>query len=155
MKPIATSSALVIAGLTFLLGLTFVVGLTFIAGLAVDAAWAADAVAPTMPGLGLRGRPFPQTEGPALYEAVCQACHMPEGAGGTGAAAYPALAKNPRLAAKVYPVTMILNGSKAMPSFKSVLTDEQVATLAGYIRTHFGNRYKEQVSVADVQALRK
>jgi len=137
MKLIAAFSALVFAGLT------------------VDAARAADAMAPSMPGLGLKGRPFPQTEGPALYEAICQACHMPEGAGGVGAAAFPALAKNPRLAAKAYPVTMILNGSKAMPPFKIVLTDEQIATLTGYIRTHFGNRYKEQVSIADVKALRK
>nr|UXE44234.1 hypothetical protein Hi04_10k_c1511_00023 [uncultured bacterium] len=115
---------------------------------------AADAMKPTMPGVG-QDRPFPQTAGSELYEAVCQACHMPEGAGATGAASYPALANDPRLKPKVYPIMRVLNGSKAMPSFKDVLTDEQIAAVVGYVRTHFGNRYGDKVSVQDVKGLRR
>src|SRR5579871_1149384 len=70
-------------------------------------AHAADAMAPTMPGVGLKGKPFPQTDGSALYEVICQSCHMPGGAGASGAGTYPALAHNTRLAAKAYPVVMV------------------------------------------------
>jgi mono/diheme cytochrome c family protein len=80
---------------------------------------------------------------------------MPNGRGAEGAAPYPALAKNARLAAKAYPVATVLNGSKAMPPFKSMLSDEQIAAVVTYVRTHFGNAYKDKVSVEDVKALRK
>src|SRR5580658_5914822 len=105
---------------------------------------AADAMKPTMPGVG-EERAFPQTQGADLYQAACQACHMPEGVGATAAASYPALAKDPRLKPKAYPITRVLNGSKAMPSFKSVLSDEQIAAVVGYVRTHFGNNYGDKV----------
>jgi mono/diheme cytochrome c family protein len=117
-------------------------------------AYAADAMKPSMPGVG-QSRPFPQTEGSDLYEAICQACHMPEGAGANGAAAYPALAKNARLKPKVYPITLVLNGSKAMPSFKDALSDEQIAAVVGYVRTHFGNKFSDKISVDDVKGLRR
>jgi mono/diheme cytochrome c family protein len=97
---------------------------------------------------------FTQTDGGQLYEAVCQGCHMPGGAGAAGAAAYPALARNRQLAAKGFPVARVLLGSKAMPAFKDLLSDEQIAAVVGYVRTHFGNAYKDKVSAADVRALR-
>lgn len=98
---------------------------------------------------------FAQTDGGQLYEAVCQACHMPGGTGATGAAAYPALARNRHLAARSFPIGRVLYGSKAMPPFKEILSDEQIALVVGYIRTHFGNAYKDRVSAADVKALRQ
>jgi len=115
---------------------------------------AADAMKPTMPGVG-QGQAFTQTDGAALYEAICQACHMPAGAGGSGAGSYPALARNTHLKAKVYPITKVLYGSKAMPPFKGQLSDEQIAAVVGYVRTHFGNRYTDRISPADVKALRQ
>ena len=116
---------------------------------------AADAMAPTMPGVG-EGKAFPQTQGGAdLYEAACQACHMPEGVGATAAGSYPALAKNPRLMPKAYPITRVLNGSKAMPAFKSALSDEQIVAVVAYVRTHFGNHYSDKISLEDVRALRQ
>jgi len=122
---------------------------------ALPATYAADAMKATVPGVGQSARPFTQTDGGELYQAICQACHMPEGAGGVGAAGYPALAKDARLKAKAYPITLVLNGSKAMPSFKGVLSDDQVAAVVGYVRTHFGNRYNDKISVDDVKALRQ
>jgi mono/diheme cytochrome c family protein len=113
----------------------------------------ADAMKPAMPGVG-QSRPFPQTQGDELYEAICQACHMPGGAGASAAGSYPALAKNPRLKPKAYPITRVLNGSRGMPPFRDALTDEQIATLVSYVRTHFGNHYNDKVTSDDVKALR-
>jgi mono/diheme cytochrome c family protein len=119
----------------------------------VPRAHAADAMTPTVPGIG-DGKAFPQTQGADLYEAVCQACHMPEGVGATAASSYPALAKNPRLLPKAYPITRVLNGSRGMPAFKSALSDEQIVAVVGYVRTHFGNHYADKISPEDVKALR-
>jgi mono/diheme cytochrome c family protein len=117
-------------------------------------AHAADAMKPAMPGVG-EGGAFPQTQGADLYQAACQACHMPEGVGATAAASYPALAKNSRLKPKVYPITRVLNGSRAMPSFKGVLSNEQIVAVITYVRTHFGNNYTDKISLEDVKALRQ
>jgi mono/diheme cytochrome c family protein len=103
----------------------------------------------------LMGIQFTQTGGGELYEAVCQGCHMPGGTGATGAAAYPALARDRRLAAKGFAIARVLEGSKAMPAFKDLLSDEQIAAVVSYVRTGFGNAYKDKVSAADVKALRQ
>ena len=97
---------------------------------------------------------FTQTGGSELYETLCQGCHMPAGAGATGAASYPALAKDRHLAAKGFPIGRVLYGSKAMPPFSELLSDAQIAAVVSYIRTHFGNAYPGPVSEADVRALR-
>jgi mono/diheme cytochrome c family protein len=97
---------------------------------------------------------FPEQGGAAIYKGVCQGCHMPDGAGATGAASYPALAKNPRLATAAYPIAMVLGGHGAMPSFRAALDDEQVAEVVAYIRTSFGNAYAGKVTAAQVKALR-
>jgi mono/diheme cytochrome c family protein len=119
-------------------------------------AYAAESMPPTSPNhASLMGASFTQTDGSELYQSICQGCHMPNGTGATGAAAYPALAKDPRLAAKSFPVIRVLNGSKAMPPFKTMLTDEQIVAVISYVRTHFGNTYKDKLTVDDVKALRK
>jgi mono/diheme cytochrome c family protein len=100
---------------------------------------------------------FLQTDGGALYRAACQVCHMPDGQGGSGAASYPALAHDPRLAAAEFPIVRVLHGSKAMPSFAGVLSDAQVVAVVSYVRTHFGNDYKDKkdkVTVDQVRSLR-
>ena len=97
---------------------------------------------------------FPQQTGEDLFRNICQGCHMPDARGAIGAGAYPALAGNPRLAASIYPITVVLHGQRAMPPFSESLTDEQVASVINYVRTHFGNRYKDQVTPAAVAARR-
>lgn len=92
--------------------------------------------------------------GEALYREVCQACHMPDAKGAAGAGAYPSLAANPKLAAKTYPVLVVVNGLRAMPSFGSLLSDRQIADVVNYTRSHFGNRYTDAVTPDEVQALR-
>jgi mono/diheme cytochrome c family protein len=102
---------------------------------------------------GDRTRFMPQS-GEALYAAVCQGCHMQGGVGAVGAGAYPALANNPRLAVPRYALSMVINGRKGMPPFGSLLTDEQVAAVVTYVRTHFGNDFADEVTAAGARALR-
>ncbi len=49
---------------------------------------------------------------------------------------------------------MVLSGNGAMPGFRGMLTDKQVAEVTAYVRTHFGNQYDDPVTDADVKALR-
>ena len=88
--------------------------------------------------------------GQQVYEAVCQACHMADAKGGTGAATIPALAANPRLAAPAYAVSMVVRGQGAMPGLSGNLDDSQIAAVVTYVRTHFGNGYAKPVTAADV-----
>jgi mono/diheme cytochrome c family protein len=98
---------------------------------------------------------YPQQSGEELYKGVCQGCHMPNAQGAVGAAAYPALAGDTRLAAAIYPLTVVLNGQRAMPPIGADLSDDQVANVVNYIRTHFGNHYKDTVTAAAVKAARR
>jgi len=97
---------------------------------------------------------FPEQTGEELFHHVCQGCHMPDAKGATGAGAYPALASNPRLAAAIYPITVVLHGQRAMPMLSQSLSDEQVANVVNYVRTHFGNHYKDVITPAAVAARR-
>jgi mono/diheme cytochrome c family protein len=98
---------------------------------------------------------YPQQSGEELYKGVCQGCHMPAAQGAVGAGAYPALAGDIRLAAGIYPLTVVLNGQRAMPPIGADLSDEQVANVVNYIRTHFGNHYKDAITPAAVKAARR
>jgi mono/diheme cytochrome c family protein len=124
-------------------------------------------------GLGLTPQPAlaagensPDTiDGGQLYEQICQGCHMPGGNGAVGAGYYPAFAGNPNLASAQYTALVILNGRRNMPSFGDgnlvgeltwfgvMLNDEQVASVANYIRSQFGNNFEDRLSAADVKAL--
>ncbi len=89
-------------------------------------------------------------EGRQVYEQICQACHMADAKGGGGAgAAIPALAGNPKLADKDYPITLLLKGRGGMPWFTDMLTPEQMAAVLTYVRGHF-NAYPDPVTVADI-----
>lgn len=93
-------------------------------------------------------------DGAAVYRAACQVCHMPDGRGAVGAAAYPALAENARLESAPYAITLVLRGQRAMPGVGRFLTDAQVAAVVGYIRTGLGNGFDGAVRPEDVTALR-
>ena len=97
---------------------------------------------------------FMAQTGEALYADICQGCHMPEGAGAAGAGAYPALARNPKLASAGYSVAMVTSGRAGMPPFGALLTDQQVAAVVNYVRSHFGNEFGDTVTEADVRAAR-
>jgi mono/diheme cytochrome c family protein len=97
---------------------------------------------------------LPQQGGEALYKGICQDCHMPDGRGAIGAGQYPALAKNPKLAEPGYPLTVVTHGLKSMPAFGGALSDQQIADVINYVRSNFGNAYKDKVKPEDVKTNR-
>jgi len=109
------------------------------------------------PGMGGALMPrghFIQTDGAALYHAICQGCHMPDARGARGAGMYPALAANPKLASVAFPVLTVLQGRRGMPGFGDSLSDEQVAEVVNFVRSHFDNHFTDSVTSADVERLR-
>jgi mono/diheme cytochrome c family protein len=98
---------------------------------------------------------FPQQDGAALYQAICQGCHQANAQGAVGAAAYPALARNIKLASAAYPVYTVLQGRKGMPPLANYLSDGQIAAVVNYVRTHFGNDYADTVSEEMVRTARE
>jgi mono/diheme cytochrome c family protein len=118
---------------------------------------------------GIRNDALLKTDsGARIYAHICQACHMPNGQGAVGAGRYPAFAHNPTTSSASYMALTILHGRRNMPAFAPKdpgdsesesfidpvwLSDEQIASVINYIRTHFGNDYKDAITAADVKAL--
>jgi mono/diheme cytochrome c family protein len=126
----------------------------------------AAAVAPVRAeGTGMFGATkLDTTAGVEIYHQICQGCHIPDGQGATGAGKYPALARDKALASRRYMALTILEGRRNMPAFAKndavgffftapSLTDEQVAAVINYVRTHFGNHYKDPITAPEVKAL--
>jgi mono/diheme cytochrome c family protein len=97
---------------------------------------------------------FTEQSGEQLFANVCQGCHMPDAKGAAGAATYPSLAGNKNLEAGGYPVYVVVRGQRAMPAFGAMMSDDQVAAVVNYLRTHFGNDYKDAVTAEDVKVVR-
>lgn len=97
---------------------------------------------------------FHEQTGEALYRRVCAGCHMSKGEGAAGAGSYPALANNPKLAAGEYPIFVVLKGFNGMPPVGASMSDEQVVNVVNYIRTNFGNKFDNPLTVEDVAAAR-
>ena len=100
------------------------------------------------------GRQFNEQTGETLYANLCQACHMSDGKGAVGAGHYPSLVRDEVLKVNGYAVSLVLRGHKAMPPFGRMLSDDQVAAVVNYIRTHFGNDYADAVTAQDVKDAR-
>jgi mono/diheme cytochrome c family protein len=100
------------------------------------------------------GYRFTETAGDDLFASACQGCHMPTGNGAVGAGSYPALAGDKNLEAKGYPVYIIVRGQRAMPPIGDLMSDDQIAAVVNYVRTHFGNQYGDAVTAEDVKAVR-
>lgn len=98
---------------------------------------------------------FSTASGEQVYRTVCQSCHMPAGEGALGGSEYPALAGNPKLAAAPFVAMMVLDGRAGMPGLGQMLSDQQVAEVTHYVRTHFGNDYPEAMTANDVKAMRR
>jgi mono/diheme cytochrome c family protein len=50
---------------------------------------------------------------------------------------------------------VLLDGLRGMPPLGRMMSDEQVADVVNYVRTHFGNSYADALSPADVAAARR
>lgn len=103
-------------------------------------------------------------EGAELYRLICAGCHMPDARGAKGGGYYPALARDPALSSKTYAARVLVFGRSNMPAFGSkyavglffdpvTLSNEQIASVINYVRTHFGNRYKDTLTAAEVAAV--
>jgi mono/diheme cytochrome c family protein len=97
---------------------------------------------------------FTESTGEELFASACQGCHMPDGNGAVGAGTYPSLAKDSNLEAGSYPVHVVVRGQRAMPPVGAMMSDAQVAAVVNYVRTHFGNQYRDAVSADDVKLVR-
>ena len=103
--------------------------------------------------------------GADIYSHICQGCHMAQGQGAVGAGHYPNLAGNSALVSWQYVALTVLNGRKGMPAFGVPgdppifpfgavrLSDAQVADVVNYVRSHFGNKWKGNVTGDQVAAL--
>ena len=95
-----------------------------------------------------------------LYIDNCATCHQPHGTGIAGAV--PPLAGNPAVTAREpYDViAAVLEGLPAggtygpMPSFAGRLSDDEIADLANYVRTSWGNRADPNASARMIAAWR-
>jgi mono/diheme cytochrome c family protein len=92
----------------------------------------------------------PPTGGQVFMGAHCNICHGQMGSGGAG----PALRNNRMLAVTDYVVAQILLGRGIMPSFADQLSDAEIAAVATYIRTSWGNR-AGPVDAAKVASIRQ
>jgi len=128
--------------------------LALIAAAAVGwAALADDAAGKSAPMS--RGWVFSEQGGADLFANVCAACHQPDAKGAAGAAAYPPLAADKKLASADFMLTVLFSGLRGMPPLGRMMSDEQVADVVNYVRTHFGNNYASALSAAQVSAARR
>lgn len=93
--------------------------------------------------------------GEKVYAANCVACHQATGKGVPGA--FPALDGSAIVAGdKNAQIHLVLNGKNAMPSWKSSLSDTEIAAVITYTRNNWSNKSAENiVQPAEVVAARK
>jgi mono/diheme cytochrome c family protein len=75
--------------------------------------------------------------GTEVYAIYCAACHQADGRGNIG----PSLISNAHLGDSVFVARQIRDGLGEMPGFGMVLSLEDMAAVATYVRTHFGNDF--------------
>lgn len=114
----------------------------------------------------VRGIPWPadlnQMTGPQLYDAHCATCHQAQ-AQGSFDGGLPALIRNTALGRSNTNnlVMVMLDGitrhgdtpQRLMPGFRTVMSDQQLATLGSYLTERYGNP-AAKVSVDQVETLR-
>jgi mono/diheme cytochrome c family protein len=103
-------------------------------------------------------------DGEQIYDHICQGCHMPGGQGAVGAGFYPKLAENKKFVSWAFVALTVLDGRNGMPPFgfpvgtgrnsgPAHLSDAQIAAVVNYVRGHFGNGYKAEVTAEHIAAL--
>jgi mono/diheme cytochrome c family protein len=93
------------------------------------------------------------TNGKKLYADSCAGCHMPNGEGAKGAGYYPPLANNSKMQSKYYIISTLINGLRGMPSFHSMMDDQQIAAVTQYVHSEL-NPFTDIVTARDVKQLR-
>jgi predicted lipoprotein with Yx(FWY)xxD motif len=80
------------------------------------------------------------TVGAGVYERICAACHGAEGNQALQSHV-PLLAANSRLGNERLVVRRVIHGNGYMPGFGTVLSDDEVAAVATFVRNSFGNEF--------------
>ena len=112
----------------------------------------------------LNSTPITAADGKQVYEQICQGCHMPDAKGAVGAGKYPALAGDAALASRQFMALTVLMGRRNMPAFgakhafgfggpPAALSNTQIAAVINYVRSHFGNHFKDTITPEEVAAL--
>lgn len=109
---------------------------------------------------GRRGPDPTKLRGAQLYTENCSGCHQAQGRGIPGV--FPPLAGNPVvLAADPNDILKVVDrgisprtGFIQMPAFNTQLTDQQVAEIANYVRTSWGNQAAPNATPGMVAKLR-
>ncbi|ALF58960.1 c-type cytochrome [Psychrobacter urativorans] len=96
---------------------------------------------------------FITTNGKKLYDDSCAGCHMSKGEGAVGAGYYPPLKDNSKMESKYYIISVLINGLRGMPSFHSMMDDEQIAAVTQYVYSDL-NHFTDTVTAANVAQLR-
>jgi mono/diheme cytochrome c family protein len=96
-----------------------------------------------------------KTAGASVFEENCAACHGANGEGDVG----PKLDGNEWIGTRSNIINQVLFGATdhGMPPFKDVLSDEQVAAVATYVRNSWSNSYGPVLpqSVASIRGAAK
>jgi mono/diheme cytochrome c family protein len=132
-------------------------GLLVLCAGAAAAVYADDASFTSTEGIG-------PLNGQQIFERICAGCHMSGAQGAAGAGFYPKLAGDKKLVSWEFAALTVLNGRNGMPPFglppaqaqqtRAVqLSDAQVADVVNYVRGHFDNKYKPDVTTKKVSAL--
>jgi len=117
----------------------------------IRSAWGNDASPVTEQQVAGIGSPVSVQVGASVFAKNCAACHQAQGEGGIG----PALAGNPHvnIANPTMMLTTILQGRNAMPSWRGQLAASDIAAVATFIRSSWGNN-AGPVTVQDVNAIK-
>lgn len=105
------------------------------------------------------------TPGADIYVQQCSICHRNDGGG--VARMFPPLAGNPVVVSDdptsvahvvvdggVLPPTNWAPSAVAMPGYKKILNDQQMADVVNFIRSSWGNKAAPNVTAGDIQKLR-
>jgi len=101
-----------------------------------------------------------QVQGANLYVQYCVGCHQSSGRGLPGI--FPPLAGNGAVVAEnpgnILKVVLLgvsaANGRVPMPSFGAQMTNEEIAIVANYVRTSWGNAAEANATAGVIAALR-
>jgi len=117
----------------------------------VRSAWGNGASGVTEQQVAAAGAPVSAQVGASIYGKNCAACHGANGTGGIG----PALAENPHvnIGDPTTMLTTIVQGRSLMPSWRGQLSASDIASVATYVRSSWGNNVPA-VSVEQVSAIK-
>ena len=117
----------------------------------VRSSWGNNAPAVTEDQVAAAGAVISSEVGASIFARNCAACHQASGRGGIG----PALAGNPHvnISSPTLMLTTIVEGKNQMPSWKGQLSASDIASVATYIRSSWGNN-APPVTVQQVAAIK-